>query len=220
MKKLTFALVMFLVFTNFVFAQSKISIQTGVDYASPMGDFGDLYSSGFGGHLNIAYQLTDSWDLGANVGYKLWNADNDYYSQKFSELSGENVNVEVDMPFSIIPIMIDGYYYFSRSEFQPYLNLSFGVHLIKINSNSYTLNGEEHILNTSESKTEKAYKLGAGFNYLLSEKIGINFSATIDGNSMEISQDESSTDGSTTISNSSSSTASFINVGLGVTFKL
>jgi len=220
MKKAIFLATLVFFIANLATAQSIIKLHAGADYTVPMGDLGDLYQSGAGGHIGLSYKLADSWDIGAHVGYKVWNPDNDYFSKKLSELSGENVNIEVDMPYSVIPIMLDGFYYISRDKFQPFLTLSFGLHLAKIDANSVKLNGVEYSFRKSESKTVTAYKIGAGFNYLFSEKIGLNFAATLDGNGLEISQSESSSDGSTTTTNSSSSTTSFINIALGLMYSL
>lgn len=221
MKKfILISLALLLLFTTLTFAQSNIRLNVGLDYTSPMGDLGDLYKPGFGGNLGFAYKLSDSWDLGAKIGYVKWNADNDYHSQKISELAGENINVEVEIPYSIIPIMLDGYYYFSRNDFQPYLMLSLGAHIAKIEANAIKINGEEFNIGESQSKAVLGYKIGAGFNYLLSEKLGLNFVVSIDGNGLEMSQSESTSDGSTTVSNSSSSTTSFINYGFGILYFL
>lgn len=220
MKKTIYILTALLLIANLTFAQSNIKLSAGFDYTVPMGDLGDLYQPGFGGNLGFSYKISESWEIGAKFGYVKWNADNDYYSKKLSNLSGETVNIEVEIPYSIIPIMLDGYYYLARGNFQPYLTLSIGAHIAKIDAKAIKYNGQEYNIGESESKTVLGYKLGAGFNYLFSEKIGLNFVATLDGNGLEFAQSESTSDEGTTITNSSNSTTSFINIGLGLIYTL
>lgn len=201
-------------------AQSTMDLTLKGNYISPIGDLGDLYSSGFGGTIGAAYNLSDSWAVGLSVGYLSLNADNDYWSKIISEAMGQDVSIEADIPYTIVPVMIDAYYYFSKSTFQPYLTISLGMHMAKTEANSITVNGTQQNIGLSESKTVSGYKVGAGFIYKFSPKIGLNVSATFDGNSLEFAQSSTTTSGSVTTTNSSNTTTAYFDIAAGVSIAL
>ncbi len=195
-------------------AQSNIKINVMGDLNMPADEMESFFEIGYGASAGIAYKISDSWDLGASFGYTKWEVKNDYYSKLATEAMGETVNVEVDMPYTVIPVMLDAYYYFSRENFQPYLLFSLGVHFAKTEINTMEINGKKVILDKTESNTVAGYKFGGGFLYDLSSTIAINLSASMVGNGLEIEQE--SFDGEPL----ENVTTTFFNIGLGVSISL
>lgn len=214
MKSVLKIIAVFIIFSTTMNAQSNFRINVMGDINSPTGDMGEFFEIGFGANAGISYKLSDSWDLGASFGYGKWNVENDYYSKLASDVIENSVDVEVDMPYTVIPVMLDVYYYFSREKFQPYLSLSLGVHFAKFETNSIEMTGEKVVFEKSESDTVAGYKFGCGVMYNFSPSIAINLAASMVGNALEIEQD--SFDGSTP----NKIATTYINIGLGVSISL
>jgi len=195
-------------------AQSNIKINVMGDLNMPTGDMEGLFEIGYGASAGIAYKLSESWDLGVSSGYAKWEVKNDYYSKLASDAMGKTVNVEVDMPYTAIPVMLDVYYYFSRKNFQPYLLFSLGAHFTKAETNTIEIDGKKVIFDKSESNTVGGYKFGGGFLYNLSSTIAINLSASMVGNGLEIEQQTFDSEPLENVS------TTFLNIGLGVSISL
>lgn len=131
-------------------------------YALTMGDFNDAWSGAVGGSFTFAYLLASSAImLTATVGY-------------LSYLNKEDLPQGYDFSFSTIPILIGLRYLFLRNmaAFMPYLSLRLGLHLLK-STQKYSFAGFSDERSDSESKF--GFNIGAGFMYLLSTAILLDF---------------------------------------------
>lgn len=215
MKNVLKTIAIFILLSVIVNAQSNMKINVMADLNSPTDKMGEAFQNGFGAHAGILFKLSDSWDLGASFGYTKWDAENDHYSKLLSGIIGSTVTVEVDMPYTAIPVMLDAYYYFSRENFQPYLTFSLGVHFTNVEYNPISINGKSYDLGESESQTVAGYKFGGGFLYNFSSKIALNILATYDGNTLEFAEAENAE-----INDPSNITTTYINIGVGLSISL
>ena len=83
-------------------AAGKMSLGVGADVLLPMGNFGDGYSTGFGGSVRGQYDVTPMFSAGLTVGYFTWSGkDQTVFGQTFT------------LPnFKGLPIRVFGKYYF------------------------------------------------------------------------------------------------------------
>ena len=80
-------------------AQSKMSLSIGGDVLLPIGDFGNVYSIGFGGTVRGQYDFTPMFSAGLSAGYFTWTA--------------KDVAAGLVKPsFKGVPIRVFGKYYF------------------------------------------------------------------------------------------------------------
>jgi len=100
MKKVLLAIVVLtLVFTvsNLSPAAGKLSLSVGADVLLPMGTFGDLVSTGFGGSVRGQYDFTPLASGGLTIGYYTWSG---------KDIEGFKAN------FKGVPVRVFGKYYF------------------------------------------------------------------------------------------------------------
>jgi hypothetical protein len=208
-KVITFLFVLF--FATTITAQSKMSLGIDGGLASPSGDVGDIFESGFGLRVTGHYPLSSSFELLASAGYYSWSAKEDYFEDI---LPGS----KVDATLTNIPIVVGANYFLISGKFRPYLTLELGLHLLSVEVPS-TSNGVE-VNNTSASETGTGWGLGAGFLYAISPKLDLNLIAKFNGNNYEFSQASSSSNGGTVTSTESSSTMTYLTVSGGVRITL
>lgn len=198
-------------------AQGKLSLGFNGGLASPSGDFGDIYKSGFGGNAVLSFTLTDNILLSGSVGYYTLDFDND----KLSEMTeGSGVDVSVDAPISIIPIMVGGKYLLATGKFKPYVTAELGIHSMSIDEAAVTINGEKFVFKESASETKTAWAIGAGAYINLSEKIDLEISAKYNGNGSEASKSSTTINGGTITTESSTSTLTFLTLLAGINIAL
>lgn len=198
-------------------AQGKLSLGFNGGLASPSGDFGDIYESGFGGNAILSFQLTDNILLSGSVGYFTMDFNND----KLAEMTeGSGVDVSVDAPISIIPVMVGGKYLLTTGKFKPYVTAELGIHSMSIDEAAVTINGEKFVFKESASETKTAWAIGAGAYINLSDKIDLEISAKYNGNGSEASTSSTTIDGGTFTTESSSSTLTFLTLLAGINIAL
>lgn len=162
MKKLLFILFILLTFAVSTNAQvGKMTVGGNLILALPMGDFGDLASTGFGGTATFTYRVIPNLDLTGTLGYLSFGYDSD----------------QIDGSFSTIPFLVGGRYYFPTGTVRPYavaeLGLHFGSATVEYPSQSFggfTFGGGE----TSSSSTDFGFGFGGGVQVPVADKICVD----------------------------------------------
>lgn len=210
-----FAVLLFAsVITN---AQGKLSLGFNGGLASPGGDFGDIYKSGFGGNGVLTFNLTGNILLSGSIGYYTMDIDNDKIREKAGS-AGNNLSIEA--PMTIIPIMVGAKYLFSPLIVKPYVSVELGLHSISIDEVSVTSNGQKTVFVTEASQSETAWAIGAGAYISVAPKIEIEVSVKYNGNGSEAGTSTTTTSGNTVTTESSSSSLTFLTVLAGINFAL
>jgi hypothetical protein len=83
-------------------AESKMSLSVGGDVLIPMGTFGDVVSTGFGGSVQFQYNVTPLFSAGLTTGYYTWSGKD--FTEEGVTITGPN--------FSGLPVRVFGKYYF------------------------------------------------------------------------------------------------------------
>ncbi len=146
MKKLLLAVVLMAMvgFTNSMNAAGKMSLSIGPDVLLPMGDFGDVVSTGFGGSVRGQYDIDPMFSVGLTVGYYVW--------------SGEDV-AGISLPDAKgVPIRVFGKYYFMpEGSARVYGIAELGLFIAS--AQEVTIGGVTY---TGESSTDFNYAPGIG----------------------------------------------------------
>ncbi len=195
----------------------------------PLGDFGDLFQTGFGGTANVSYALSSNFEIGITTGYFTWQFDNSYINDQIQSTLGDDApSVDLDIPFSTVPVLASVKYYFSRGTIKPYLVGELGLHLT-----NFTLTGSVKedpntqavsVPQQSKSESKGGFGVGFGIKYNLSEKVDLDLNGKFNSISVEFKQSNTKTTytdgGYTTTTTSSSSSAMYFSINAGVSFAL
>lgn len=219
MKKIKFTILVLIVAASFISAQSKVGIGIGGVFASPSGDMGDMFKSGFGGLGSVTYDVSKSLQLSLTTGYMSFGFNNDFFNDQLKE-AGINVTVDVDATLAIIPIMVGGKYFLSQENFKPYLAAAAGVHISEITAKSVTVGGVTMDAIQEASETKGAFEAGVGFLYKLSPKLNLDINGKINFNGTEFKKERTTTSGSVTTTETSESTAMFFSIYAGLQLEL
>lgn len=165
MKQLLSVLLLAVVFTGFINAQSKMAFGLQAGVAIPMGDFGDGYDMGFGGQGNFAYHISPMLDVTASVGYLTW--------------SGK----EADYTFSSVPVLVGARYYFGKDKFNPYVAGELGMHFVSVDIPTVTIGG--FTFGGSSSDSFFGFGAGAGFLYKMGPNLDLDVNAKFNSISSE-----------------------------------
>jgi hypothetical protein len=125
----------------------------GLELALPMGDFGDVAGTGFGGSLRYEYPLGDNIGLMATVGYLT-----------FGE---EDLGDFGTYTYSMIPIQVGGKYYFTEQQNGFYAMAELGVHSTTVDVEIPETNFFGIIIpgqSASESSTDLSFAPGVGYH--------------------------------------------------------
>lgn len=219
MNKFKLSILAVIISFSVISAQSKIGLGVSGVYGSPTGDMGDLFNPGFGGLASVSYDISDNLQLSFNTGYISFGFNNDFFNDQLKE-AGIDATVDVDATFSVIPLMVGGKYFLSSTNFRPYLAAALGVHISEISAKSVTVGGIKMDAVQSASETKGAFDIGAGFLYKISPKINLDVNGKININGTQVKEEKSTTSGTTTITESSESSATFFTISAGLQFEL
>jgi len=114
-------------------AQIKVGLNGGVGI--PMGTFGDVFNTGFGGGISGEYLITPNISIGLNAGiYSFGMKDELLDLFGMEDMDGIDLGDLLDMSakFQITPITLTGKYYFiTEGGIKPYAGLDLGLYSSK-----------------------------------------------------------------------------------------
>jgi len=147
MKKVLALVVVLVLFAGFTNGQSKLTLGVGGTLALPMGTFGDIASTGFGGLVKGEMGF-GSYIGTASVGYLTFGA---------KDLGG------LKTTWSAIPILVGTKYSFASS-FYGSVELGLNMVSLKVESPATTYYGVTiPAASASSSETKVGYALGVGY---------------------------------------------------------
>lgn len=153
------------------YGEGKISLSVGGDVLLPMGDFGDVASTGFGGSVRGQYHVNNMFCVTLTTGYFMWSGKDQTVSGisiKGTELKG-------------IPIMVGGKAYFMpEGNTRVYGMVEAGLFLATVTVPSQTINIGGINITTPEvsaNETEFAYAPVLGVEFAAGGNTMIDVSA-------------------------------------------
>ncbi|MBE0539709.1 MAG: outer membrane beta-barrel protein [Ignavibacterium sp.] len=162
MKQLLSILLLAVLFTGFINAQSKMAFGLQAGVAIPLGDFGDGYDLGFGGQGTFAYHINPMFDVTGSVGYLTWSGKAD------------------GVTFSSVPVLVGVRYYFGQDKFNPYVSGELGMHFI-----TSEFKEENSEISISSSDSFFGFGAGAGFLYKMGPNLDLDVNAKFNSISSE-----------------------------------
>lgn len=141
MKNIFTLLALVMTFLTFS-ATAQISVGASVGAQLPMGDFGDVFNTGFGINGVAKYDVNENIKVGLNIGYNSFGSDID------------------DVSASLIPITGLFEYYLPMEGLKPYVGADLGFYNIKL-----------EVLGGSDSETHIGFAPTAGVLYDFTEQL-------------------------------------------------
>ncbi len=139
-----------------------ISLKGGA--AIPVGSFNQHFNTGYGGTATVLYKWSDWFDLFVGSGVTAWKVDNAAINKTLSA-EGLAGTVDLDAPFTIIPI-VAGFRYSPFGEgLLPYGSLSIGVYVMDLKIRGTYTEGSTTVPleESSDSFTRLTLSIEAGF---------------------------------------------------------
>ena len=164
MKKALIILVALFCLVGMTNAQSKFGITVQGAVSMPMGDFGDLAKTGFGGLGTVTYTLQENIDLVGTIGYLT-------YDHKDMSYFGSSVTGST----SLVPVIAGARYFFAASGFKPYVTAQVGMYFSSAKVES-SFGGYANSGTVSDSYF--GFSGGAGLLYKLGTKMDLDVNAT------------------------------------------
>jgi len=146
--------------------------------AFPVGEFSDLFATGFGGFVEVPYHLGEEFQVFIGLGGLFWNVDNEKVNQQYTTAGGAGT-VNLDAPFRMIPLIVGINYVLSRGQLRPYLTLAFSVYFQKLETSGTITLGNliTPLLPTTQTWSQGAFALGLGTEYQLNDTWAIDLNA-------------------------------------------
>lgn len=152
-------------------AQGKFAISVNGDVALPMGTFGDLAKTGFGGLVAGVYDATPNIQVTLKSGYLTWSTK----SSAASSVVPANANVS-DGSYTDIPVLVGARYVAGKGKLKPYGAAELGMHFQSVDVPSVTVAGFTVGGGTS-STSNFGFGFGGGTYYEVSPKIDLELNA-------------------------------------------
>ena len=154
--------------------QNQFGIGANGGVSIPVGDFHEYYSIGYGGDVQLFYEMNRAFILVLTSGYHSWKFDQETYNKKAGEQS-LNENFDLNSHFTMIPIYLGIRYYLAGGKNRPFFSLDFGGYSYEfkisgtINSTLPNANSVPvTIPETKKTETQTALAVGFGYFYNLS----------------------------------------------------
>jgi hypothetical protein len=133
-------------------------VSLGAEIVTPLGDFGDVSSLGYGASAGYEHPVGDKIGVTANIGYIMLSLDDE--AKTFFK------------SYSMIPIQVGARYYLGEKSKGAYIHGQVGVHSLSVTTKAIDLGILGSIPETTSSDSYLSFGGGAGF--MISDKLDIN----------------------------------------------
>lgn len=166
-------------------AQFGISAKGGVFI--PVGEFENVYTTGFGGEVTFIYRTNPSFEFGITTGYSSYSADEEVLKDRILEdiredLENINIdaNIDVESPLNVIPIVFNIKYLFGTKKVKPYFFFEGGVFFYDQTTKAKVeiINGPTYdVPETVVEESSTILGIGGGVQYRIVKKLFFDISA-------------------------------------------
>lgn len=204
MKKLKLlGLVMVVIFISSVaYSQTPFSFGLSGGAAIPMGEFNNIYKTGFSVEGSGFYSVSPNTDISLTIGYNGFSYKNEYFTDAIlRNFNATGVSgFDVSWTATDIPVMAGLKYFIPVPGVSPYLWGEIGAHFLTFNdrfngtmvttSSGNTVNVNNLPVSTSsESETAFGYSVGAGLSIPILPKILLDINLKYNGNGAVFSKE-------------------------------
>jgi hypothetical protein len=131
--------------------------------AIPVGEFNDLFGTGFAGYIELPYDVNKSMQLFASVGYTKFTLDNGKLNNELAA-AGIPGTATLDAPYTVVPALAGLKFFSQYGMFWPYFTFSFGMYFQELKSSgTLTDGGETTVIGpTTTTWSQGAFGVGVG----------------------------------------------------------
>lgn len=194
MKKL-FAIISVLLIAVSLNAQGKFAVSVNGDVALPMGNFGDLAKTGFGGLVAGVYNATPNIQVTLKSGYLTWSTETPASIQAAASSVNEGT-------LTSIPVLVGARYVAGKGKLKPYGAAELGMHFTSTEVPSVTLPTGQSVGGGTTTDSNFGFGFGGGVYYEVAKTVDLELNAQYN------------------IISTSGNSSGFINVGVGALFHL
>ncbi len=205
---------------NASFAQSKFGIEANGVAAFPQSDFGDFYKIGTGGRVSLFYNSSDRLSFALTSGYLNFNFDNEKYNSNVKSVYPNSQNVDFNISFKTIPLMLETRFYLSDNEIKPFFSVDLGIHFLNFSLPSIVDTNATQFTTISKSEIKVGVGIGAGILIPINNNIKLDFTAKYNSINEQTQQSSTYYSQYTVTINSSDTPVTFYSITAGVLIKL
>jgi len=170
---LTLSIIFSLVIYSYGQGTFGVSINGGAGI--PVGKFADDFNTGYIVEGTIFWKINFNHQLYLTSGYQRFGFS-DSRAQKDFKLNNPGLILEIDVPVSIVPVVIGSKYYFPNSDINPFISLELGYNYYSANVDAIVTGGDSDIvINETKSGTRVAYNFGIGVDIDLNKNVDLTF---------------------------------------------
>jgi opacity protein-like surface antigen len=156
----------------------KLGIIAKAGAAVPVGEFSDLFTTGFAGYVEVPYDLTPALQVFATVGYTRFTVDPEKLNNELAA-AGIPGTATLDAPYRVIPILAGLKFFSQYGKLWPYFSFSFGLYAQELKTSGTLVNGDTVTVigPTTESWSQGAFGVGLGTMIDLGNRWAIDLDA-------------------------------------------
>jgi hypothetical protein len=179
MMRFSAALLLALVSVTTVCAENQIGISAGAGPAFPLRGIKRLFGTGYGGTGSLEVLLNDNISVFARGGYYRWQFSSEKITASLAAAGGET-GLDIAGPFQAIPVMVGARLAFGGALLRPYMGLSGGACFLhwRYSGTASRPGALPPAGEMSSSWSEPAMSVDAGFRFVLSRTLTLDFGGT------------------------------------------
>jgi hypothetical protein len=205
-----------LLVSNLMIAQSSMGLSFQAGGFFPVSSFSNIYENGLGGSVSLFFKTSRSFEIGISGGYTKYNYNTTGLNNEASDQLGTEIQISLDAPLTIIPVMLSGRYIFESSRVKPYIIGEIGAHYVQMDFPSFQLGNQTVDLGGTPSDIVVGFGAGLGFLLKLERGLYIDINGKFNGNTLSVPEFQSSGNGN----NIKERNATWISAKAGIYFEL
>jgi opacity protein-like surface antigen len=171
--------------SNPVVGGHKFGIIAKAGAAIPVGEFSDLFTTGFAGYVEVPYDLSAALQVFAGVGYTRFTVDAEKLNNELAA-AGIPGTATLDAPYRVIPVLAGLKFFSNYGKLWPYFSFSFGLYAQELKTSGTLVNGDTVTVigPTTDTWSQGAFGVGIGTMIELGKRWAIDvdskFNSVID----------------------------------------
>ena len=144
----------------------------------PVGEFSDLFTTGFAGYVEVPYDLSGAMQVFASVGYTRFTVDPEKLNAQLAA-AGIPGTASLDAPYRVVPVLAGLKFFSNYGKLWPYFTFSFGLYAQELKTSGTLVNGDTVTVigPTTQTWYQGAFGVGFGTMIELGNRWALDFDA-------------------------------------------